>query len=145
MRAGGGGARSISGLDELLQIARSEPGPARLLTVLLRAEPVIDRHAGVDPAGASSGLLKPVAVKGHPLEALTDSTSLLADIEASGSVGWQFLMIGVLPGTPAGPPSDDLVEEQLKNMARSVHTGSGMNRYAFFDRAGDPVAITEPE
>lgn len=145
MRPGHGAARSISALDELLQMARAEPGPARLLTVLLKAEPVLDRHADTDPEQASSGLLKPVAVKAHALEELGDSASLLADVAGAGTVNWHFLMVGVLPGSLVGPPTDDLVDEQLKNMARSVHTGDGMNRYAFFDRDGDPIMIGLPQ
>lgn len=141
MSLSNGAKPALGALDELLQLARAEPGPARLLTVLLKAEPVIDRRAEVAPDQAESGLLKPVAVKAHALEDLADASVLLEDVAAVGTTPWHFLMIGVLPGSLAGPPRPDLVDEQLNNMARSVHTGSGMNRYAFFDRAGVPVAI----
>lgn len=135
---------SSNALDDLLTMARSEPGPARLLTLLLRAEPVVDRNAGADSGPAESGLLKPIAVKAHVLDDISDGSALLADVEGVVQSEWHFLMVGVLPGSLAGPPSPDLTDEQLKNMARSVHTGSGMDRYAFFDRHANPVLIGPP-
>lgn len=125
-------------------MARDEPGPARLLTVLLKAEPVVDRYAEPLEDATHAGLLKPVAVKAHALEEVRDYAGLIADIEQAVNVDWHLLMIGVLPGSLAGPASDDLVDEQLKNMARSVHTGSGMDRYAYFDRDANPVLIGPP-
>jgi len=135
----------IETFDDLLEMARSEPVPVKLLTVLVRAEPVMQTDSdGNEVPIEGEGMLTPLMVKSHAVEDTPGFEFLRADADA-GKKDWTFMMIGVLPGQPGQPPADDLVDEQLKNMARAIHAGSGLDRYLFFDRNGIPVQIGYPE
>lgn len=131
----------IETFDDLLEMARSEPVPVRLLTVLVRAEPVMQADSdGNEVSIDGEGMLTPLMVKSHAVEDIAGFEFLRAEADA-GKKDWAFIMVGVLPGQPGQPPPDDHVDEQLKNMARAIHAGSGLDRYLFFERNGDPVQI----
>jgi len=135
----------IETFDDLLEMARSEPVPVQLLTVLVRAEPVMEADAaGNEVAMEGEGVIKPIMVKDHAIGDVPGFEYLRADADAAGKE-WTFLMVGVLPGQPGQPPSAGLIDEQLKNMARAIHAGSGLDRYLFFDRSGLPVEIGLPD
>lgn len=135
---------TISGFADLLELALQEPGPARLLTVLVRAEAVMTSDAdGREVPVEGEGLLKPVMVKDH---AITPEMSFeqLREEADRGNDRWTFMMTAVLPGQAGQPPAPDTVEQQLKHMARTIHTGEGIDSYLFLDRDGEPVQIGLP-
>jgi len=135
----------IETFDDLLKMARSEPVPVQLLTVLVRAEPLMQTDAtGNEVAIEGEGVIKPIMVKDHAIADVPGFEYLRADADAAKK-DWTFMMVGVLPGQPGQPPSTDFIDEQLKNMARAIHAGSGLDRYLFFDRSGEPVQIGLPD
>lgn len=136
---------TIETFDDLLKMARDEPVPVQLLTVLVRAEPVMKVDAsGTQTAVDGEGMIEPIMVKDHAIVDVPGFESLRADADAAKK-DWTFMMVGVLPGQPGQPPAADFIDEQLKNMARAIHAGSGLDRYLFFDRNGIPVQISLPE
>lgn len=135
----------IETFEDLLKMARDEPVPVQLLTVLVRAEPVMEADdSGAETAIQGEGVIKPIMVKDHAIADVPGFEYLRADADAAKK-DWTFMMVGVLPGQPGQPPTADLIDEQLKNMARAIHAGSGLDRYLFFDRNGIPVQIGLPE
>lgn len=62
------------------------------------------------------------------------------EVEA-GQPDWTFIMLAVLPGLNGTRPSRQQVDEQLRNMARVIHIGSGLERYLFIDGRGDFVQL----
>jgi len=135
----------IEHFDDLLELARKEAVPVRLLTVLVRAEAVLPVAANGPPAaGATGGLLIPIRVKDHAIEPDLDFARLHRQADENDG-RWAFMMVGVLPGQDGHAPSPASVDDQLKLMARAVHTGSGLERYLFFDRNGEPVQISNPD
>ena len=135
--------RTISGFADLLELALQEPGPARLLTVLVRAEAVMTSDAdGHEVPVDGEGMLKPVMVKDH---AITPGMSFeqLRDEADRSNDRWTFMMTAVLPGA-GQPPAPDTVDAQLKQMARAIHTGERIGSYLFLDRSGKPVQIGLP-
>ncbi len=135
----------IETFDDLLTMARDEPVPVQLLTVLVRARPVMEADAdGVEAAIEGEGVITPIMVKDHAVADVPGFEYLRADADAAKK-DWTFMMVGVLPGQPGQPPAPDFIDEQLKNMARAIHAGSGLDRYLFFDRNGIPVQISQPE
>ncbi|QKK03832.1 MAG: hypothetical protein HND55_14895 [Pseudomonadota bacterium] len=135
----------IETFDDLLEIARGEPVPVKLLTVLVRAQPMMQTGSdGNEVAIEGEGMLTPVMVKSHAVADVPGFEYVRADADAAKK-DWTFLMVGVLPGQAGRAPADEIVDEQLKNMARAIHAGSGLDRYLFFDRSGAPVQIGMPE
>src|SRR5699024_2765273 len=135
----------IETFDDLLTMARDEPVPVQLLTVLVRAQPVMEADAdGAEAAIEGEGVITPIMVKDHAVADVPGFEYLRADADAAKK-DWTFMMVGVLPGQPGQPPAADFIDEQLKNMARAIHAGSGLDRYLFFDRNGIPVQISQPE
>lgn len=135
----------IETFDDLLKMARDEPVPVQLLTVLVRAQPMVEADAsGAETAIEGEGVITPIMVKDHAIADVPGFEYLRADADAAKK-DWTFMMVGVLPGQPGQPPAADFIDEQLKNMARAIHAGSGLDRYLFFDRNGSPVQIGLPE
>jgi len=112
-----------------------------LLTCVLCSE--VMQAAGSDGTAldlAGEGALRPMMVKAYPVDASLSFEQICVEVGA-GQRDWTFIMLAVLPGWNGRPPAAQQVDEQLKNMARVIHTGSGHERYLFIDRRGDFVQL----
>jgi len=131
----------IETFDDLIDMARREEHPAMLLTCVLRADAMKAggaSAAAVDLSG--EGVLRPVMVKAHAVGDELNFERIRAEVEV-GQPDWTFIMLAVLPGLNGRPPPASQVDEQLKNMARVIHVGSGLERYLFVDRQGGFVRL----
>lgn len=132
---------NIESFDELIALACREKNPAMLLTCVLRRDSMVAAGAAsTRPDLAGEGVLRPVMVKAHEARADLSFEKICAEVE-QGEHGWTFIMLAVLPGFNGRQPAAQQVDEQLKNMARVMHTGSGLDKYLFIDRQGDFVRI----
>lgn len=130
----------IESFDELIALARAEPDPARLLTVLVKAEVAYRRQRDTAEPMVDEGCLVPVMVRDWPV---TTSLSLAEITKTADAVesSWQFLMTAVMPGRSGQPPSSAACEPHLERMARALMIGEGLQDFIFFDRTGEPVSI----
>jgi len=131
----------IETFDELIGMACREANPSVLLTCVLRSD-TMKTASGEAPETVLSGegVLRPVMVKGHEVGDRLTFEQIRAEVEAA-QTDWTFIMLAVLPGMHGRPPPPQQVDEQLKNMARVIHSGSGLERYLFIDRQGDFVQL----
>ncbi len=127
--------------DDLIEMACRETDPAMLLTCVLRSDAM--KAAGGNGAEMpieDEGVLRPIMVKAHEVSPELKFETIRAEVE-TGQPDWTFIMLAVLPGWNGQPPPPDQVDEQLKNMARVIHIGSGLDRYLFIDRNGEFVQL----
>ena len=125
--------------DDLMQMARQQGRPQRLLVLLLKAN---SPQSSTDQAAPDQeGLLWPAQARDFPI---TEKLSLASICEQADEVAgvWHFLMVGVLGSSTGRLPSSDDADAQLKRMAWCVMSGEGLDAYAFFDRDGDAVNLS---
>lgn len=133
---------TIDSFDDLVRMARDEPEPAVLLACVLRTDALLTASAvGEETPLEGEGVLRPVMVKGFAVGAGLDFEQLRAEAEQARP-DWAFIMLAVLAGSLGKPPPAGQVDEQLKHMARCIHTGSSLDRYLFIDRQGDFVRVS---
>ncbi|MCP1727195.1 hypothetical protein J2T60_001160 [Natronospira proteinivora] len=133
--------KNITGFDDMIAIAASEPQPHKLLTVLLRVDSPYRQDAdGKTRPIENEGELVPIAIKAHDVDEDLDFATLKADADA-GAPGWGLMMTAVLPGQGPQPPSEEDVDNHLKRMAQTVMSGGDMSRFLFVDRKGEAVMM----
>lgn len=131
---------ALESFDDLLAMARAEPDPCRLLTVLVKAETAYRRRADENEAMMDEGLLQPVMVRDW---AVTDDLCLADIVTGADSVtsDWRFLMTAILPGSRGTAPTPAECEPHLERMATALTIGADLGAFVFFDREGGPVSI----
>ncbi len=131
----------ITTFDELLQAARQQPTPQRLLLVFAGASL---------PAGASAeqraryeagegGELAPLMCVDKDPQALADFATLVAEAATLGPP-WTLVFAAALAGPAPLPPSDSQVDAALQQMVEAVRQGD-IERYVPFDRHGHAVQL----
>lgn len=131
----------IQSFNDLLNAARAQTEPQRLLFVFVSAELPDDatdsekqRHAQ-----GQGGSLRPVlCVDKLPAEVL-DFASLRSESERT-EMQWDLVFAAGLSGRGGHPPSADEAEQPLKMMVGAIETGSIANFIAF-DRQGLAVSF----
>ena len=131
----------IQSFNDLLNAARAQTEPQRLLFVFVSAELPDDatdsgkqRHAQ-----GQGGSLRPVlCVDKLPAEVL-DFASLRRESERT-EMQWDLVFAAGLSGRGGHPPSADEAEQPLKMMVGAIETGSIANFIAF-DRQGLAVSF----
>ncbi|MES1954202.1 hypothetical protein [Salinisphaera hydrothermalis] len=132
---------TLESFDDLLAMARAEPDPCRLLTVLVQAEIAYRRRPDGSEALVDEGLLRPVMVRDW---AVTDSLCLADIVTGADEVTheWRFLMTAILPGTRGRAPTPGECEPHLERMATALAIGEDLDAFVFFDREGVPARVT---
>ncbi|MCQ4327639.1 ribonucleotide reductase subunit alpha [Stutzerimonas stutzeri] len=130
---------TITPFDRLLDAARRQHEPQRLLFVFVSAELPEDateaeRRRFEENAGGS---LKPVLCVDKLPEELSGFAALREESERTG-VAWDLLFAAALPGQAGITPGADEAEQPLKIMVGAIETGN-VGRFLAFDRAGQPV------
>ncbi len=132
----------IETFDDLIEMACREQDPVMLLTCVLRSDAMKAASSnGQEISLEGEGVLRPIMVKAHEVSPDLSFDQIRSEVEA-GQPDWTFIMLAVLPGWGGQPPPPEQVDEQLKNMARVIHIGSGMDRFLFVDRSGDFVQLS---
>jgi hypothetical protein len=132
---------NITHFDDLLQAARQQPEPQRLLFVFVAAELPSDateaERQRFEQAGG--GALKPVlCVDKLPSE--LGGFDALAEESARTGIDWDLVFAAGLSGRAGITPSADEAEQPLKMMVGAIETGS-IGQFLAFDRQGQTVAF----
>ena len=131
----------ISSFDDLLQAARLQTQPQRLLLVFAGA--TLPDHATAEQrahfeAGESGELAPLMCVAKDPL-ALASFEALIAESEIAGPA-WALVFAAALSGRDGLPPSDAQVDTALETSVEAVRSGD-VARLIPFDRQGHAVKL----
>lgn len=132
---------NISSFDDLLQAARQQPEPQRLLFVFAGAElpegSTPEQRARFE-SGEGGALVPQMSVDKDPA-ALTTFEALVE--ESSGFAGnWAVVFVAGLSGRSGRAPTSAEADRSLTRMIEDIKTGS-FGSYLPFDRLGYPVRI----
>ena len=132
---------NISTFDDLLQAARQQAQPQRLLLVFagasLPADATAEQRAGFE--AGESGELAPLMCVDKDPQALASFQALVAEAATLGPA-WALVFAGALSGTAGQPPSSSLVDAALQRLVESVKAGD-LAGLIPFDRRGEAVQL----
>lgn len=114
----------ISHFDDLLQAARTQAAPQRLLLVFAGAELPDDATAeqrAAFEAGQGGALVPLMCVDKRP-EELDSFAQLCAEADGQHS-GWRVVLAGALSGPQGQAPSDASVDEALERLLGLIQAG----------------------
>jgi hypothetical protein len=133
----------IATFEDLVQAARGQPVPQRLLFVFAKA--VLPKGANEDEVrrfrSKSGGGLQPLMSVDKRPEDLASFAALVAEADAM-SPEWQIVFVAALAGRGAAAPTADDADRNLQLMINTVQAGGDVSRYLAFDRGGDLLAIS---
>jgi|AntDeeMetagen134_2_1112570.scaffolds.fasta_scaffold20384_1 hypothetical protein len=130
----------IDSFEALLQAAREQPQPQRLLFVFVQTVLPKDADAAQAQrfeAGHGGGLTPVMYVDKHEDE-LTDFAGLVEESRQMTET-WDIVLIGCMSGSSGLAPTPEAADEPIKTMVRTIHTGGNLGQFASFDRQGCPV------
>ena len=133
---------NIANYADLLNAARQQPEPQRLLFVFTQPElpdgdtevQKRDFHAG------TGGVLTPQMCVDKALDELGDFSALVEESRQMGP-DWKIVFVASLPGRAGVMPSTGEAQEPLKTMVNSIQNGA-VSKYLAFDHAGDLIRIS---
>ncbi|MDN3555852.1 ribonucleotide reductase subunit alpha [Halomonas maura] len=128
---------AISHFADLLEEARRQPEPQRLLFVLTRAE-LPDQPSEAQRARfaqGEGGVLTPVLCVDKTPDELGDMAALVAEAEETG-IAWDIAFVAALDD----PSHQAEVEPHLQRMVESLKMGA-IERFLAFDRQGEVVSF----
>ena len=132
---------TIASFDDLLQAARQQSEPQRLLFVFANAERpqegTPEQHARFE-AGQGGALAPLMCVDKTPQE--LDSFEALVEESRQLGEDWAIVFVAAMSGRDGRPPTSKEAETPLQRMVEAVKTGS-VGSYIPFDRHGEPVQI----
>lgn len=114
----------ISGFQSLLQAARRQPEPQRLLFVFTRKE-LPDGASAEEKQRFSQGqggALAPVMFVDKKTDELQTFSELVEESRHTGQA-WDVVFVGCLSGQGDREPSDEAVQQALETMVKSIQGG----------------------
>lgn len=135
------GRMDISSFDDLLQAARQQAQPQRLLLVFAGA--TLPEHATAAQQAhfeaGESGELAPLMCVDKDPALLTSFDALVAEAVVSGPP-WALVFAAALAGRDGLPPSHAQVDAALEKLVDAVRSGD-VARLIPFDRQGQAVNL----
>ena len=133
---------NISNYADLLQAARQQPEPQRLLFVFTQPElpdgyteaQKQDFHAG------KGGVLTPQMCTDKALDELGNFSDLVKESRQMGQ-DWKIVFVAGLAGHAGVMPSSEEAQEPLKTMVSSIQNGA-ISKYLAFDQDGNLVQFS---
>lgn len=133
---------TIATFADLLQAARQQPDPQRLLFVFARAE--LPDNASPDEIRrfetGCGGALAPVMFVDKKLDAIRSFAELAEESRHTGRA-WDLVFVGCLGGHQGREPGDDEAQQALEMMVKSVQGGSVGHLLAYRPN-GEQVAVS---
>lgn len=132
---------NISSFEDLLQAARQQPEPQRLLFVFTVADLPADSTAAQREqfhAGQGGALVPLMYVDKLPSE-LDSFAALERESQAFGK-DWAIVFVAALSGRAGKAPSSEDAEKPLQQMVEAIKSGA-LGGFIPFDRQGDAVAL----
>lgn len=133
---------NISSYADLLEAARQQPEPQRLLFVFAQAElPEGYTEAQTQQFQAGTGgVLTPQMCTDKALDELGDFAALVEESRHTGQ-DWKIVFVAGLAGRGGVMPSSEAAQEPLKTMVTAIQNGA-ISNYLAFDREGELVRFS---
>jgi hypothetical protein len=131
----------ILSFDDLLQAARAQPEPQRLLFVFTGVE-LPDDSTPVQRErfeAGQGGVLVPLMCVDKRPEELSSFAVLVRESRQFGH-NWGLVFAAAMPGSPNRPPTTEDAEEPLQRMVEAIKQGK-ISAFIPFDPQGQPVQI----
>ena len=130
---------TISSFDDLLQAARAQPQPQRLMFVFAGAELPDDSTAdqAASFAAGEGGALVPLMVVDKDAAELPDFAALARE-SRQFKQNWCIVFAAALPGSNSRAPSSSDAEQPLQRMVEAIRQGSHA-AFIPFDRHGQTL------
>ena len=130
---------TISSFDDLLQAARAQPQPQRLLFVFAGAELPDDSTAdqAASFAAGEGGALVPLMVVDKDAAELPDFAALARE-SRQFKQNWCIVFAAALPGSNSRAPTSSDAEQPLQRMVEAIRQGSHA-AFIPFDRQGQTL------
>lgn len=132
---------TISNFDELLQEARRQPEPQRLLFVFSEAE-LPDDASPVQRAHFEAGIggaLTPLMCVDKTPQELGTFAALVEEARQFGKA-WVIVFVAALAGRGGIAPTSEEIEASVLHMVESIKAGR-VASFIPFDRQGQPVML----
>lgn len=131
----------ISGFQDLLDTARKQPDPQRLLFVFVRAE--LPEGASAEERrifeNGQGGALTPVMYVDKKTDELQSFAELVEESRHTGQA-WDMVFVGCLSGQGGREPSDDATQKALETMVKSIQGGL-VSHLLIYRPNGDQVSL----
>lgn len=128
---------TLSSFQDLLDAARHQPEPQRLMFVFARVE--LPENATEDQRQRherrEGGTLSPALCVDKAPEEITDFDALVAESATTGQ-DWDIVFVGSLGGRAGVAPSTDEAAQPLRFMVNAIDNGR-VSDFAAFDRDGE--------
>lgn len=115
---------TISGFQNLLEAARRQPEPQRLLFVFVRAE--LPEGASAEEKrifeNGQGGALTPVMYVDKKTNEIQSFAELVEESRHTGQ-SWDMVFVGCLSGQGDREPSDEATQQALETMVKSIQGG----------------------
>lgn len=132
---------TIHDFSELLEAARRQPEPQRLLLVFAAAELPRDANAEQKASferGEGGALAPKVCVDKLPEE--IDSFAALLDESRQTGIDWDILFVAAMPGRGGFAPNADEAVQPLRMMVEAIK-GGRIGEFLAVTRAGELVQL----
>jgi len=129
----------IASFDDLLQAARAQPDPQRLLFVFAQADlpdDVSPEQRARFQAGEGGALVPLMSVDKAPDE--LDTFAGLVEESRQFGPEWAVVFVAALSGRGGRAPTSAEADQSLQRMIDAIKAGS-LGAFIPFDRAGQPV------
>ncbi|MHB1214332.1 MAG: ribonucleotide reductase subunit alpha [Thiobacillus sp.] len=133
---------NITSYADLLNAARQQPEPQRLLFVFTQPElpeGYTDAQTHDFQAG-TGGVLTPQMCTDKALDELGDFSDLVAESRQMGP-DWKIVFVACLGGRGGVMPSSEEAQEHLKTMVNSIQNGA-ISTYLAYDCDGELVRVS---
>ena len=133
---------NMSSFDDLLQAAKQQPEPQRLLFVFANAELPPDSTAAqkADFLAGHGGALVPVMCVDKTPEELQSFANLMQESTQFGNA-WSIVFASTMSGQDGLSPSSEAAEKPLQKMVEAIKAGT-LGNFIPFDRSGLPVDLS---
>lgn len=125
---------NISSYSDLLQAARGQPDPQRLLFVFTSAEAETGRSVTPD-----EGTLAPVICVDKLPHDLDSFSSLVEESRQTGK-DWDIVFVASMSGRAGIAPNSDEAEQPLLLMVEAIKNGN-ISNFLAFNRDGELVLV----
>ena len=132
---------NISSFEDLLQVARQQPEPQRLLFVFADIELPDDSTAEQRArfqAGEGGAFVPLMSVDKKPEE--LDTFDMLVEESRQFGRDWAVVFVAGLSGRGGRAPTGDEADRSLQGMIEAIKTGA-FGAFLPFDRFGNPLLI----
>lgn len=133
---------NISNYSDLLNAARQQPEPQRLLFVFTQSE-LPEGYTEVQTQrfkAGKGGVLTPKMCTDKALDELSDFSDLVEESRKTG-LDWKIVFVACLAGRAGVMPSTEDAQTPLKKMVDSILNGA-VSQYLAYDSDGNQVRFS---